>query len=246
MPTTDAGRATLEALNLVTDNDWPAYCARLRLVIDCRAADAAPGTTLVRDGEPTPSDVYAAEQLRDWYRETLIPWALDCAESRAESLQRQRAREMIDTGNVSRSARGLAFRDSLAGATVQMLRALASDALDGIPWAAWLEDTESVLEGHEWAPVALRLWDTLKSTNPDEPSGEWSPFDLAERVNVAERARVAGRAQAGEPFDGWQEIGADAARDALEALAYHELVSSRYVGGTSRHLYALLPATRLP
>lgn len=230
MTTTDAGRETLRALNLVTDNDWAAYCARLRLVIDARAVDASPGTSLVRDGEPTTSDVYAAEQLRDWYRETLTPWALDCAEARAESLQRLHARTLIDTGNVSRSARGLAFGDSLAGATVQMLRALASDALDGIPWAAWLEDVASVLDGLEWAPVALRVWDALKSTNPAEPSGEWSAYDL--------RVRVWGT-------DGAAPDVADV-RDALDALAYHDIVGNRYVGGTSGHLYSVLPAARLP
>lgn len=214
--TTDrAGAETLDALNLIVDNDFPAYCARLRLVLHAMGTN---GAAVPREEKTT---AYAGNALREWYREEMLAYALQAAEAGA---RRDHVRaQPLDGPRV-------AYVDSLPNAAVQVLHAVAMDALQNVTIAQWAREAEQVLSGHEWAPTASRIWETLQVTNPNEPAGEWSVFDCVERTNAYPGAPVT----------------ADDVQAALDGLVYHGIVTARYVGGTSRHLYSLAPAPRLP
>lgn len=62
---------------------------------------------------------------------------------------------------------------------------------------------------------------TLRETNPNEPSGEWSVWDLNQKTGI-------------EWFDITEAI----------ALLREETGGGRYVGGTAGHLYSLIPCER--
>lgn len=243
--TTDNGRAALAELTLITDNDFAAYCARLRLVIDAGADAFATGRT---DETATLPDVpawqaLAAQRLRDWYRDHLIPVALDAAESGLRADWRRRmmtlrngARDETlpgDTDSRTGFAGGNAWDRSLPQAAAAMLREIATGAIDGIPWDAWLDEVADMAprdgsdDGHAWLFDAFRILPTLRTENPNEPGGEWSAYDLAcaafdhdGSIRESEIVRVSA---------------------ALAGMEYHGITSSRYVGGTSGSLHHLQP-----
>lgn len=66
------------------------------------------------------------------------------------------------------------------------------------------------------SPLNESLRELLRSDNPRETAGEWSVYDLADRCGAAPE-------------------------DVALALAEIDGVTSRYVGGTSSHLYTILP-----
>lgn len=242
MTTTDPGRETLDALNLVTDNDWSASCARLRLVLDA-GTDAFDGRETSDDPGSVPAwQVAAADALRDWYRDHMIPLALDAAEERLRMEWRARMTNQRSfgarlPGDDPRDAGG-SWVDSLPNAAATMLRALATDALDGIPWAAWLDDVgelaprEGSDDGHEWLFDAFRILPTLRTENPREPAGEWCVYDLAVALAGGDDENGIGPTN-----DELRRVSA-----ALAGLEYHGIAASRYVGGTSGTLHHLRPA----
>jgi hypothetical protein len=245
--TTTTDRGALDALNLVTDNDFAAYCARLRLVLDAGADTFAEGETQETSSDPGSVPAWqarAATAVRDWYREHLFPVALDAAEARLRADWRGRmtslrygTKDETLPGDDTRRDRtgftgGNTWEDALPQAAAMMLRQIASDAIDGIPWSAWLDDIADMAprdrsdDGHAWLFDAFRILPALREDNPNEPGGEWCAADILEATVNATGA----------------DLSMDDVSAALAGMEYHGITASRYVGGTSGSLHHLLPA----
>lgn len=204
-----------EHVEMVLANDHALYLERQRRCIRAAAASLATSDT----DRGSRAVTAAADALRDWLRDELLPTVIDSA-TVSLTMQWQRARADAAAGGANvRHLDAVGWRswgDSELHGAQLLAREIISTALDSVDWRAM---ADAVLCDGE--PLLLNVAELLAELhelypNENEPTGEVPAADLCTRLAI-NSATLAER---------------------LAVLSRLGLASDRYVGGTSGTLLA--------